>query len=293
MTSWQNFVVPDSLAEALRILETAGGSALPIAGGTDLLIDIQQGRHAPAKTLVDLTRVPEMKVIEVRGGDVFIGAAVPLSRVAQDPLVLKNAEAVAEASELIGGPQVRNVATLGGNVAHALPAADGTIALLCAGAVAEVVGPSGKRNSSLPDLFRSAGESTLVPGRELLLGFRIALAGRGEASAFKRVMRPQGVALPILNVAIWVARSGSNVRDVRIAVGPGASVPWRAKDAERVLAGRVLSDELVGRALEALLASVGFRSSPRRGTADYRRHLVEGLFADTLAAAWTRALGKG
>ncbi|HMD80151.1 MAG TPA: hypothetical protein VKE92_02515, partial [Anaerolineales bacterium] len=104
-----------------------------------------------------------------------------------------------------------------------------------------------------------------------------------------RIMRPQGVALPIINVAIWLEREENTIKDIRIAVGPGAATPWRARDAEQVLVGKSMNDEAFEAALETLLAHVGFRSSPRRAGADYRRYLVSTLFKDTLEAAWIRA----
>ncbi len=116
---------------------------MPIAGGTDLLLDLKQGRHAPVHTLIDLTFVSEMSLLELRGDDLYIGAAVSVNRVALDPLVGTHAQALVEACNLIAGPQVRNTATLGGNVAHALPAADGTIALTALNAQAEVASPAG------------------------------------------------------------------------------------------------------------------------------------------------------
>ncbi|HVF24284.1 MAG TPA: hypothetical protein VNA23_00255, partial [Anaerolineales bacterium] len=110
-----------------------------------------------------------------------------------------------------------------------------------------------------------------------------------QASCFKRIMRPQGVALPIINVAIWLERERDTIKDIRIAVGPGAATPWRARDAEQVLLGKSMNAETVETALEILLAHVGFRSSPRRASADYRRHLIVTLFKDALESAWKRA----
>jgi CO/xanthine dehydrogenase FAD-binding subunit len=289
MNPWQKYVVPNSLAEALRALGSASGSAIPIAGGTDLLLDLEQGRHSPAHTLVDMSRVAEMTVIEARSDQLFIGAAVPLSHVARDPLVLHHAKAVAEACDLIGGPQVRNVATLGGNVAHALPAADGTIALLSLQAVAEVTSLAGRRVCPLSELFLGAGKSALKPGKEVLVGFYVALRKPGQSSCFNRIMRPQGVALPIINVAIWLERSDALIQAIRIAVGPGGPIPWRALEAEQLLAGGAMSNEAGSRALDALLHQVEFRSSPRRGSSEYRRHLVGPLFMSTLVCAWDRA----
>ncbi|HMA09938.1 MAG TPA: FAD binding domain-containing protein [Ramlibacter sp.] len=289
MNLWQNYVRPASLAEAVTALTSSPGPAIPLAGGTDLLLDLEQGRHSPVRTVVDVTCIPEMQAVELRGERLFIGAAVPLSRVARHPLVQSDAQALVEACDLVGGPQVRNVATLGGNVAHALPAADGTIALLALDAQAEIAGPSGLRCVALADLFLGPGKSSLKRGEELLAGFYIRLRPRtATASAFRRIMRPQGVALPILNVAAWVRRTGKLVQGVHIAVGPGSSTPFRARSAEAVLNGMRFGDEALAAALQALLDELKFRSSARRASADYRRHLVTSLFRDTLEAAWER-----
>jgi carbon-monoxide dehydrogenase medium subunit len=102
-------------------------------------------------------------------------------------------------------------------------------------------------------------------------------------------MRPQGVALPIINMAVWLERDGATIRDVRIAVGPGGPTPWRARDAEHVLTGRTMSGAISGLALDALLENVEFRTSARRASRDYRRHLVVTLFKESLACAWDRA----
>ena len=214
---------------------------------------------------------------------------MPLNRVARHPLTTELAQALVEACDLVGGPQVRNVATLGGNVAHALPAADGTIALLALDAQAEIASASGLRRVPFGDLFLGPGKSSLKHGEEILVGFYIGLAhGAHTASAFKRIMRPQGVALPIINLAVWLVRRAECIEDIHIAVGPGSSTPFRARAAEAALRGTQPDGEAVSSALEALLGEVKFRTSPRRAGAEYRRHLVDSLFKDTLAAAWQR-----
>ncbi len=290
MNLWQQYLRPHSIPEALQALTSTPGAAIPIAGGTDLLLDLQQGRHSPVHTLVDLNSIPELSVIEARGGELFIGAAASLNHIARHPIVDKHAQALVEACDLVGGPQVRNVATLGGNVAHALPAADGTIALLALDAQAEIAGQAGNRRVAFADFFMGPGQSILKHGKELLTGFYLPLLKANQASAFKRIMRPQGVALPIINLAIWLERDNEFIRDIRIAVGPGGPIPWRARQAEEKLTGKQKNDANMHTSLEALLAHVGFRSSPRRASAEYRRHLVEGLFKETLGDAWERAI---
>jgi carbon-monoxide dehydrogenase medium subunit len=301
MNLWQEYLRPTNLSQALQAFAEASGPVLPIAGVTDLLLDLEQGRHAPVHTLVDVTSIAEMTALEVRGQELFVGAALPVNRIVLDPLACAHAQALMEACSLIAGPQVRNVATLGGNVAHALPAADGTIALLALNAQAEIACalnapaavPGGVsaaiRRVAFQDLFLGPGQSSLQHGQELLVGFYLPLSKKGQASCFQRIMRPQGVALPIINLAIWLERAHDLIRQIRIAVGPGGPTPWSGTEAEKALLGKSLNDETLHVALEALLNQVGFRSSARRASADYRRHIVSGLFKDVLETAWARA----
>lgn len=289
MNLWQNYVRPKTLSEAMDAFANAPRPLLPVAGGTDLLLDLEQGRHSPVQTLVDVTSIAEMTCLEIRGNELFIGAAVPVNRIATTPDVIRYAQALTEACNLIAGPQVRNVATLGGNVAHALPAADGTIALLALQAQAEVAAPAGNRRIPFKELFLGPGKSSLKHGEELLVGFYLPLSISHQSSCFKRIMRPQGVALPIINLAIWLERANDVISQIRIAVGPGGPTPWSGTEAEKILLGKTLKEETFNAATEALLAQVGFRSSARRASADYRRHIVLGLFKDVLEAAWKRA----
>jgi xanthine dehydrogenase FAD-binding subunit len=290
MNLWQEYLRPTNLSQALQAFADAPRPILPVAGGTDLLLDLEQGRHAPVHTLLDVTSIAEMTVLEVRGNnELFIGAAVPVNRVALNPLTQEHARALVEACNLIAGPQVRNVATLGGNVAHALPAADGTIALLALDAQAEIAGTADIRCIPFSELFLGPGKSAIKHGEELLVGFHLPLQKEQQASCFKRIMRPQGVALPILNCAVWLERENNLLKDVHIAVGPGGGTPFRATDAENTLRGLAFDNAAFETALDALLAQAKFRTSARRAGADYRRHIVSGLFKDVIETAWKRA----
>jgi carbon-monoxide dehydrogenase medium subunit len=303
MNLWQEYKRPTSIAEAVQDLASAVGPALPIAGGTDLMLDLRQGNHPPVHTLIDLTFIPEMSALELRGDELYVGAAVPVNQVALDPLVGTHAQALTEAANLIAGPQVRNTATLGGNVAHALPAADGTIALTALDAVAEVASALGgversrsagvvTRRMPFTSLFLGPGKSAIDKSKEIIVGFYIPIPHSPfpkTASCFKRIMRPQGVALPILNCAVWLERDGDLVKDIHIAVGPGGSTPFRATEAESFLRGQPFHDETFARALDCLLDQAKFRTSARRASADYRKHIVGGLLKDVLDTAWKRA----
>jgi carbon-monoxide dehydrogenase medium subunit len=286
MTLWQNYHLARSISDALSALSNAPANSRIIAGGTDLLLDIQQGRHLHINTLVDVTEIPEMTAIDIREGEIFIGAAVPHNKITTSPIIKEHCHALAVASGLIGGLQVRNAGTIGGNVAHALPAADGTIALLALGAQAEIASPSGQRRVPLTDLFLGPGKSVLEQKVEVLTGFYVGLRDTGQASAFKRIMRPQGVAIAILNLAVWLYRVGERIEDVRIAVGPSGPIPRRMIEAENVLRGKIFSPELINQAYVALLGEANFRTSRYRATKDYRQKMVGVLLEDTLIDAF-------
>lgn len=287
-TLWHTYLRPKTVEEALQMLAEAGEAAVLIAGGTDLMLDLQQGRHPPVQALVDITEIPELRALEIRGDELFVGAGVPLNRVSASPLVREHAMALAEATGQMAGYQIRNVATLGGNVAHALPAADGAIALLALDARAEVASPQGRRRVPLADLYLGPGRSALKH-EEMLVGFWIPLTRQKAASAFRRVMRPQGVALPILNTAVWLAREGDRIAQIRIAVGPFGPVPRRATAAESALCGHAPDEATLNAAVEALLREARFRTSRYRATETYRRHLAGILLRETVGKAWERA----
>lgn len=293
MPAWEHYHVAQSLHDALETAADAPGPARFVAGGTDLLLDIQQGRHPPVHTLVDISELPETRALEIRDGELYVGAAVPLSRIVKSPLVVEHAQALSEAAALIGGSQVRNTATLGGNVCHALPAADGAIALIALDARAEVAGGSSCRELPLTELFLGPGKSALHPQTDLLLGFHLPLRGTGQGSAHRRVMRPQGVAIAILNMGIWVERDGDLIRDVRIALGPAGPVPTRARKTECFLRGRPFQTGLIENAMDILLSETRFRSSPHRAGADYRRGLAGVMLVDTFQVAWDRTAPQG
>jgi carbon-monoxide dehydrogenase medium subunit len=290
MTDWQRYLQPEKLEEALAALDTAGGRARLVAGGTDLLLDIQQGRHPPVEVLVDVSGIQEMRAIRVDGDVALIGAAVPHAAIVEHPVLKARAAALTEACGLIGGPQVRIVATLGGNVAHALPAGDGTIALLALDAQAELASLGRREWLPLARLFAGPGKTTFDRSRQVLVGFRVPLSTAREGSAFLRVMRPQGVAIAILNMACWLQLSPDGViTAVRISCGPAGPTPLRSNGAEAALLDRTLATIDWHKVGAALLQDVTFRTSPHRATIDYRKHLAVIVLRRVVIEAYQRA----
>ena len=294
MSLWKHYYLANSIEDALRALAASQGEARLIAGGTDLLLDLQQGRMPAVDTLVDVSQIQEMSSIDMDSSELSIGAATPLNHIIEAVSIPLHAMALFEACRLIAGPQVRNVATLGGNVAHALPAADGSIALLALDAQAEIACLNGRRRVAISELYAGAGKSTLLPGQEILVRFILPRQHIGQASAFERVMKPQGVALPVLNMALWLEcssyKKNKEIQDIRIAVGPGGPVPFRAKNTEAVLRQKPMQPEILERAKIAMCEEARFRTSSHRATSEYRYHLSGVLLEQVIHKAWTRAI---
>ncbi len=284
----KEYVLCHSVEEALLSLAEGQGSARIVAGGSDLLLELQQGIHPPVRLLVDVSQVDEMCSLEVRQDTLFIGASVVLTRLANTQLVIQHAQALADAAAIMASPQVCNIATIGGNVAHALPAADGTIALLALDAQAEIANSNGRCKAPLQGLFKGPGQSTLNPTSDVLVGFYIPLRRDGEASAFVRRVSPQGIPLALLNMAIWLRQDNGRVASTRIAVGPSGPVPLRMMGAENVMVGQVPNLENQANALQALLDDAHVRTSLHRTSQEYRQHLAEVLFTAAFNTAWHR-----
>lgn len=284
MRLWEQYYQPSSVSDALEILDRARGSARLIAGGTDLLLDIRQGRHPPVEAIIDITGIEEMRTIEEIDGQLYLGAAVTHARILAHEDIRQRAVCLHEACALIGGPQVRNVATIGGNVAHALPAADGTIALLALETEAELASPGGRRWEPLEALFAGPGQPAFDRTRELITRFRFQLSDPGQVSTFRRVMRPQGVAIAILNMAGWMQLDeDGRIAQIRIAAGPGGPVPFRARETERALRGQRPDDPAaLAEAVDMLLGEIRLRTSRHRATLTYRQHLAGVLLGEIM-----------
>jgi carbon-monoxide dehydrogenase medium subunit len=301
MKVFEQYHLPTTVNEALVLLAQYAGRARVIAGGTDLLVDTQaeyyEGHRPHFDALVDVTRIAGADQIRAQDGLISIGCGVTHTQIIASPLIQSYGTALAEACAVVGGPQVRNVGTLCGNVAHALPAADGTVALMALGAEAQVARQDGGgvvlEWRPLGALFYGPAQSAVDSTRELILAVRFRSLGAGEASAFARVMRPQGVALPILGMATRVrgARGETGefvIEDIAISAGPVAPTPFRAVRTEEFLRGKPLTDTLVAQAAQILLKEARPRTSAHRATREYRYELLPVLLAQTVRVAVER-----
>jgi len=288
---WNDYHLPLSVDEAVELLARYAGKARVVAGGTDLILDLRQGNEQPVEALVDVTRIVGLNEIREEAGFIIIGAGVTHSQIVDSQLLHRQATALVEASYVVGGPQVRNVATIGGNVAHALPAADGTTALNALDAEVEVASFTGRRWIPFTALFLGPGKSAIDSTREVLTALRFKATSKKEASASSRIMRPQGVALPILGMATRLKLDGDTISAARISTGPVAPTPFRACNTEVFLVGRPATDEMIEAAIPILLNECHPRTSAHRATADYRREMLSVLLRQVLKAAIERVKG--
>ncbi len=281
--------MPQSLDDAIGFMAAHAGSATPIAGGTDVLIDTRIGRVSP-EWLVDLSPLRSLHGADFHGEALRLGALTTIRSVELDPELARRATALVEAARVLGSVQIRTMATVGGNLCHATPSAEMPPALLVHEAVAELAGPGGGRSLPLQELFAGPGRTTLEPG-ELLTAVRLRVPAADAGSCYLRQTIRWSMDLAGVGVAAAVEVDGQAVTKARIALGAVAPVPLLVGDAAEAVVGTELSVEAAAEA-GARAASACSPISDARGTAEYRREVVSVLVPRALRIAWLRATGS-
>jgi xanthine dehydrogenase small subunit len=261
------FARPTTLAEAYALL--AEGTWRPIAGGTDVMVDLAGSRPDP-RGLLDLTGIDELRGVRMDGDRLVIGATATYTDLRRSPLVAEHLPAIAELSAVFGAIQLQNMATLGGNVVNASPAGDSLPLILAAEKTPVVGGPDGEREIPASEFFVGYRQTAMRPG-ELLLRMEIPVGG-GRHLRYRKIGTRRALALSKVALAVaWRVDEGSPAwHDVRVAVGTITEVPIRAPHAEAVLEGAVPGPEVAARAAEAVLEDIHPRDG-LRSTAAYRR----------------------
>lgn len=278
----QDFVYerPKTIGEAIAAMRADDARAL--AGGTDLVPQLREGRRQAAR-IVDLKHIPEMMAITVLpDGSVSIGAAATATAVARHAAIAAGYPAVAESAQLIGGLQVQNRASLGGNICNAAPSADGVPALICHGARVLIAGPEGTREMPVEAVFAGPGRTTLAPG-ELMVAIRLPPVAPRTAAAYRRFTPRREMDIAIAGAAAWLRLSeDGTIAEARLALAAVAPTPIRTPTAEKKLLGErpgaVLFEE-AGRCAAQDARPI----SDTRGSAGYRGTLAAVLAARALA----------
>ena len=268
----QDYIKPGSIAEAVEALKTPG--AMLLCGGTDLLVKRRMGIVEP-KLFVDISDLAPLRVLREADGAIEIGAAVPIAEIIASPLVHEKLPLLPRVLGKLGSLQIRNRASLGGNLVNASPAADSAIPLLLYEAQLVLVSASGARNVPVEGFFRGPGKTVLQPG-ELIRAVRIPVPTSGFATFFHKVGRRKALTIAIASLGCLARVSAGKIAEIRIAAGSVAPTPLRLRRTEALLTGSELSAETIEQARDSARDEVS-PIDDVRGSAAYRRAVIGDL----------------
>ena len=276
---------PEVLNDALTLIDRYKSEASVLAGGTDLIVQMKSGQTRP-QVVVDVKKIPELNRLEWDDKEgLHIGAAVPLSKLAAFQPLKEKFSIFAQACSLIGSVQIRNRATMGGNICNAAPSADTAPPLLCLRAKAVVACLTGTRTISMEELFVGPGQTALNPN-ELLVEVVIPYPPLSSAGCYLRHTPRAEMDIAVVGAGVFLVLSpqGDTIQDARIALGAAAPIPIRVPQAEAVLTGKPPTQDLVEEAAERSVEAVQ-PISDIRGSAEYRIKLAKVLTRRTLVRA--------
>ena len=275
-----------SLADVEGLLKGEGRGRVVIAGGTDLMV--RQREQVAEAAVLDVAQVPELRRLERDEGELVLGAGVTFADCLADPVIRQACPLLVRVAERFASPQIRGLATLGGNVANASPAGDGVAALWALEARVEVVSREGRRELPIDAVVLGPGRLGL-PAGGLIVAFRVPVSGPGEGAAFSKLVNrawpEHPMAISVASVAVRL-RLGSDGRVAlaRVVLGAVAPTPVRATAAEARLLGERPEPALVADAA-ARAAGAARPISDVRASAEYRRDVLPALVARAIGVA--------
>ena len=276
------YKTPKTIEEACDLLWKAEGKARIIAGGTDLVIGLRNGNHHP-HWLIDITRIEELRKIEEINGSISIGAAATHSEIASASLVKKYGKVLSDAASEIGSPQIRNLGTIGGNIANASPAADTLPPLMVLNAMGRVVSKEGIKEVPLEHLFKGPYQTNLKP-HEVLVQIIFPKLSSDIMTSYVRLARRDAMAIARMSVAVILQVEKDRIEDIRISVGSVTPIPQRMSEAEVFLKGKLPEEELLQKASIKISETMICQSGIRPSTS-YKRPVVEALFIRSMRKA--------
>jgi carbon-monoxide dehydrogenase medium subunit len=288
---WIDFAAPKTLSEAVELMASKGDRAKPIAGGTDILVQLRGGRYS-ADLVVDVKDIPELNELSYdsqRG--LVVGAAVPCFRIYRDQAANSNYPGLIDAAALIGGIQIQGRASIGGNLCNAAPSGDSIPPVIVLNGVCNIAGPNGNRQVPAEDFCTGPGQSVLQPG-ELLVSVSLPPPQAHSGANYLRFIprNEMDIAVAGVGTSVVLDSSGQNFVSARIALASVAPTPVLARDAGDSLAGKPVSEATIQEASEKAMADAK-PINDMRGTIRQRTHLVGVLTRRTLNNAIQRARG--
>jgi CO/xanthine dehydrogenase FAD-binding subunit len=237
---WNQYLKPETVSDALELVNYYGKKSRLVAGGTDLILALTEGRVPPCEALIDISNILELRAIRTTNGWIEIGACASLSDLICSPVIQYHAPILIAAAKQIAGPQIRNLATLGGNIVNASPAADMVPPLLVHDAVVctKSIDLTG-REIPLQDFMIGPRQVNLYPG-ELVKSIRLPFPPDGVRYLFRKVQPRRSMAIAILNLAILIKIENNRINHIRIAMGAVAPTPSRIRSVEQKLTNQTL-----------------------------------------------------
>ena len=276
-----------SLQEALDAASASRGGSAFMAGGTDLLVQIKEGKKRP-KSIIDVKGISEMDGVVITGDECSIGALTSIRILERSLSISEKVPLLAQAAAKLGSVQVRHRATVGGNICNGSPSADMASALLALDAQVEIYGNAGRRVIDLDKFFLGPGATVLGDG-ELLTRLKIPLTRNRRGSVYYKLSTRKAMDLAFVGVAVLLELGRDDtISKTRIALGAVAPTPIRVPSAEKLLEGIRLSPEAAREAAE-LAARSCEPISDHRASAEYRREMVRELCQQGLLAAYRQA----
>jgi CO/xanthine dehydrogenase FAD-binding subunit len=272
---FNSYIRTSSIAETLSALQEAARPVRVLAGGTDILIQVQHSNGHDSASLIDISDVAELAGIEAGPDGLRIGAATKLADIERSDLFTGGLDVLIEGVSEVGSLQIRHLATLGGNVCNASPSADSIPALLVLNAVAELASPAGTREVPLHEFFTGPG-ATVLADNEILVAIRIPPVEAAARGTYIKLKEREVLDLAFVGVAVLLTQ-GDNGVDARIALGAVAPTPIRATQAEQLLAEADTLTEDVIRQAAQLAADACSPISDVRASAAYRQEMVKNL----------------
>ncbi|MYE27221.1 MAG: 2Fe-2S iron-sulfur cluster binding domain-containing protein [Chloroflexi bacterium] len=278
---WEAYHNVSDITQALALLDQHRGAARIVAGGTDLIIELERGQHPQLKVLVDITRAPGLDQISLDGDRIVLGPLVTHNHVVASKLIRGRALPLAQASWEVGAPQIRNRATVAGNLITASPANDTITPLIAMDAEVTLVSLAGERTIKLAD-FYSGFRQTILRPEELLRAIRIPPLNDDQRGLFLKLGLRRAQAISVVDAAVIVGLDASGfVSDARIALGSVAATIARSSSAERFLLGAPLSPAVIAEA-GRLASKSATPIDDLRGSAEYRSEMVKTLVVRAL-----------
>ena len=284
---WIDYEAPTSVREAVDLLNEAGDRARPLAGGTDLLVQLR-GRAYDLDLMVDVKSVPELNELTYDPDNgLTIGAAVPCYRIYGNSTVRSVYPGIVDAAQIIGGTQIQGRASLGGNLCNAAPSADSVPAMIAYNGVARIAGPNGNREVALEDFCTHVRQTVLEQG-EVLVAVHFPTPAANSGANYIRFIPRNEMDIAVAGAGVSVELENGNIKSARVTLASVAPTPLFVSEAGEAVAGKPATEETV-RIASGLARDAAVPITDMRGTIEYRKHLCEVLTRRAMMTAIERA----